>query len=285
MRSKLSKNGVKLETIDKDITEILANWPKTPDSITARIIEGADGQALLQIRLDCGILQMYLDGRPDGEEPFGYQTFLEYLEQKVIRFGDVNKVVSEEELSIFNIWDELDREMTQFYHRRIGLLAVARDAQRESKISIAKQAFHRAARDADYSLRAIEFISNYCESESYIEEHKGFEPFIIWHKTLAVAQIYLLDKKLDESIEYIKGGIKRIEDIYQARGFGKYAKKDPAIAQLKKLERLIRGRYGIKATLQEQLKLAIEREDYEQAAKIRDKLYKRGNIDSFFIPI
>lgn len=265
----------------KDISRILKDWPKDIHSITARIIEADDGMEFLQIRLSCGILQMYLDGRPDGEEICGFQTFLEYLEHEYLRFGDIGKVESiwQEMNYGWSIWDELDREIRQFYHRRLGLLAVGRDSLKASQIALARMAYHRAARDADYNLRAIDFISRYCGNEEYLADHQGYEPFVIWHKVLAMTQLYLIDDNLDEAIEYIKAGVNRIEQLYRSKGLEKYARKDPAMAHLNRLERLIRSRYGIKATLHEQLKLAIEKEDYEQAARIRDILKNRGSIN------
>ena len=37
----------------------------------ARKIVGEDGKEKLQVRLDLGLLQMELNGRPDGERPHG----------------------------------------------------------------------------------------------------------------------------------------------------------------------------------------------------------------------
>ena len=66
-----------------DIAEILSQWPFEPGKINVRLIEGDDGEHKIQVRLDLGILQMELDGRPDGLRPQGYDSLLEYYENRL----------------------------------------------------------------------------------------------------------------------------------------------------------------------------------------------------------
>jgi len=64
----------------RDITAILDDWPFEPGQISARMIQAEDGEPRIQIRLDLGLLQMYTEGRPDGEEPNGFRSLLDYFE-------------------------------------------------------------------------------------------------------------------------------------------------------------------------------------------------------------
>jgi len=50
----------------KDLLPLLKGWDYEPGTINVRKINGMDGQPKLQMRLDLGLLQMELDGRPDG---------------------------------------------------------------------------------------------------------------------------------------------------------------------------------------------------------------------------
>ena len=52
--------------MSKDIAVILNGWDYNPDEVTVRRILGLDGRVKIQMRLDLGILQMEVDGRPDG---------------------------------------------------------------------------------------------------------------------------------------------------------------------------------------------------------------------------
>ena len=51
--------------MSKDITNILAGWDFNPDELQVRIIPGDDGRERIQMRLDLGVLQMELAGRPE----------------------------------------------------------------------------------------------------------------------------------------------------------------------------------------------------------------------------
>ncbi len=49
------------------------------ETVKVRICQGADGREVLQMRLDMGVLQLEMDGRPDGSQPHGYESYLDYL--------------------------------------------------------------------------------------------------------------------------------------------------------------------------------------------------------------
>ena len=68
-----------------DITRILSGWPFEPGQITARRVRGEDGRDLIQLRLDLGLLQMEATGRPDGQRPHGYESLLEYHQDRLER--------------------------------------------------------------------------------------------------------------------------------------------------------------------------------------------------------
>src|SRR6185436_1439734 len=61
----------------KDISHILKGWEYEAGTINVRRITGNDGQPKLQMRLDLGLLQMEMDGRPDGVRPHGCQSLRE----------------------------------------------------------------------------------------------------------------------------------------------------------------------------------------------------------------
>ena len=83
---------------------------------------------------------------------------------------------------------------------------------------------------------------------------------------------------IDDAIEQIKCCKDEIAKVYNDHGLKKWLKYDPSMAELRDLEQEIRSRYGIKATLREQLDRAVQAEDYERAARIRDQLKARGRF-------
>src|SRR6266852_6158024 len=52
-----------------DLNTILKDWPHENRAIKVRKILGLDGRQKLQLRIDLGVLQMELTGRPDGLRP------------------------------------------------------------------------------------------------------------------------------------------------------------------------------------------------------------------------
>src|SRR5438876_6384030 len=67
----------------KDIVPLLKGWDYEPGTINVRKINGLDGRPKLQMRLDLGLLQMELSGRPDGAKPHGHDSLLDYYEEQL----------------------------------------------------------------------------------------------------------------------------------------------------------------------------------------------------------
>ena len=88
------------------------------DAIAARLVCGADGQEFVQLRVDLGILQMYLIGRPDGERCHGLPTAVDLIRHELRR----SRQVAAES------WHALERELQQFQYRRLALAALAEGA-------------------------------------------------------------------------------------------------------------------------------------------------------------
>ena len=96
----------------EDIDDILSEWDYDDEQVVARIIQADDGRKVVQMRLDLGLLQMEMDDRPDGRRPEGFVDYLALLRDQHEQAGEDFKL-SEEECS------EVDRELLQFYHRRV----------------------------------------------------------------------------------------------------------------------------------------------------------------------
>ena len=80
-----------------DLSDLLRDWPYEPGQLQVRKITGSDGREKLQLRLDMGVLQMEMNGRPDGREPHGceseyeYQYYHRYL--ALFQLGDWQSVI------------------------------------------------------------------------------------------------------------------------------------------------------------------------------------------------
>ncbi len=56
---------------------LLQQWPFDADGLGVRLLKGADGRDVLQLRVDLGILQLETSGRPDGLRPEGHASLLD----------------------------------------------------------------------------------------------------------------------------------------------------------------------------------------------------------------
>jgi len=253
--------------MSKDIGPILAEWSTEDATLSARKVVGDDGTELLQLRVDLGVMQMFFDGRPDGEKPFGQPSLLNHL-LRIMRAQSQVKIDGD-------MWVELDREVMQFYHRRRALLVLGARAHSEGSIEEATGYFRRAVRDANHNLQIMDFIKAYSSDEEYVLAHERFRPFVLMHRALAEAQVELLRRDPDEAVERLKAARESIEEYYRQEEQADMARQDPSVLNLRALERQVRKQHGIERTLQEQLAWAVEHEDFEEAAALRDLLRRK----------
>src|SRR5947208_14731973 len=124
---------------DKDITPVLSDWEYEAGTINVRKVSGLDGRPKLQMRLDLGLLQMELTGRPDGDRPFGHESLLEYFEEQLQEHMKHHGT----ELGFALTGDQcqsLREEAVMYYHRYLSLFvledfpAVVRDTARNLRV-------------------------------------------------------------------------------------------------------------------------------------------------------
>ncbi len=63
---------------DIDLTNLLSDWPYEAGNVNVRIVRALDGRQVIQLRVDLGILQLEVEGRPDGLRPEGFDSLLDY---------------------------------------------------------------------------------------------------------------------------------------------------------------------------------------------------------------
>jgi hypothetical protein len=235
---------------DSDIDSVLGDWPFKPGVISARLVRAADGRQVMQMRIELGILQMELAGRPDGERPGGEPTYLDWLRKQAAALR-AEFVLSEEDLG------EIDREFLQFYHRRICCLAL--------------REFGRAVADADHTLALMDFVAAHWPEEEWTLSHERYRPFVLFHRTQAAALAELQSAGPEAAIEEIAAGLERIRRIVASLEADAQFEQDELVAMKESLRREFR----VGRTLGEQLADAVAAEQYERAARLRDEIDRR----------
>jgi hypothetical protein len=235
----------------RDIDTLLKNWKFRPGEVNARLVRARNGREVLQMRIDMGVLQMETDLRPDGLRPHGAETYYDYLVGEVIREGDAFRLSREQ-------CAEADREFIQYYHRRLCWLSL--------------REYRRAAHDADHSLAFMDFVRSHSPDDEWTISHEQYRPFVLFHRVQAAALAALEDDGPESAIAEINDGLGRFRDLFQRYDAPEQYAEDGLVRRLEEMRESVRQRYEVGRTLEEQLAEAVQAENYELAASIRDRL-------------
>ncbi len=248
---RLPKNDASAKQLDK----LLRRWPYEFGEVSARMARGADGRELIQMRIDLGVLQMEVEGRPDGEMPMGAATFYDAL--LTMAFEDGDRFELNPALQV-----EVDREFMQFYHRRIAWLALRQ--------------FDNAVKDAEHTLSLMDFSTAHAPDEEWADQHEQYRPFVLFHRTQALALSRLERAEPAGAVEAIRGGLKSIHEVFARHEIADEFESDELVMKLREMKRSLVDHYDVEPPLSEQLAEAIAREQYERAAHIRDEIARRS---------
>jgi hypothetical protein len=221
---------------------------------------------VIQVRQELGILQMEIEGRPDGTRPHGFRTYLDYLRHRAAeRAAKPSRRERPLELSSEQC-EEIDREITQFYHRRMAWLAL--------------QKYDRMLSDAEHTLVLLDFVARHAKDDEFIASHDRFRGLVLFHRTQARAALALERHRPEEAIDAVRDGAELIRE-HQQEWEGRFETEletpNPALLdQLERIEQEIRRCFEVGLTLREQLDEAVAQEDYERAARLRDAIKARG---------
>ena len=237
--------------ISRDIDPLLKNWEFRPGEVNARLVKTRGGREVLQMRIDMGLVQMATELRPDGSRPHGAETYYDYLVGEVIREGGSFRLTKEQ-------CAEADREFVQFYQRRLCWLSL--------------REYRRAARDADHSLAFMDFVREHSADDEWTLSHEQYRPFVLFHRVQAGALAALQEHGPATAISEINHGLARFRELFERYDAAEQYADDELVKRLEEMRESVRQRYDVGATLDEQLAEAVRAEDYELAAKIRDRI-------------
>jgi hypothetical protein len=250
----------------RDVDDAIQGWAYEPEpgGIIAREVRARDGRTVIQVRVELGVLQMEVGGRPDGTRPHGFVTYLDYLRHRAAGRALAPGTKAPPWAMSREHCVAADREFVQFYHRRVAWLAL--------------QHYDRALADADHTLALMDFVRRHGGDEEYVGSHERFRGLVLFHRTQAAAALALERRKPDEAIDAVRDGIERL-NAHQSQWAAAHEDLDTPnptlVEQLNVLEDEIRKNFAVEKTLREQLDEAVAVEDYERAARLRDQIRNR----------
>ena len=261
--------------MSRDISEILDGWDFEPGDVQVRIVSGDDGRDKIQLRLELGVLQMELEGRPDGKRPEGRESWLDY-------YRDVQQAyeAAHPEAAPFRLdgiaCERLLREGIQYYHRYLSFWHLQR--------------YELCARDTNRNLRLFRFVREHARTEEEKRRFDQWRPYVTMMHTRAVATPLVEIGLLDAALKAIEAGIRGIETFLDD-----YQQADNA-DQCQELTQLRQWRDEVAAEavkrlpprepslppeppdpvdlLRRELASAVAEERYEDAARLRDEIQR-----------
>ena len=251
----------------QDLDHILRDWEYDPQA-NVRRIWGEDGTPKLQVRVDQGafqgIMQMNLDGRPDGKQPYGCEYALDYYRQAqehyLQRHGD-SAGFSLDHAACQELFDEGSR----VYSRYIFLLQL--------------KDYQRVIRDTERNMGLFRFINAHAETEADRMNLERWWPYILRINATARALLVFEEKQYPAALEILAAARAQIEQLSEVQAEEFFVERERSLQALGALtEELSRNRpLSEEELLQQELQEAVAQERFERAAALRDQLRQLRN--------
>jgi hypothetical protein len=238
---------------------VLKGWDYEPGTINVRRINGADGSPKLQMRLDLGLLQMELTGRPDGHRPHGCESLLDYHEHALREHKARNGIELGFHLTAEQC-QELREEAVMYYHRYLSLFVL--------------EDFPGVVRDTARNLRVLDLCGKYAVDDADRLVLEQYRPYITMMNSRAAASMLYKEKQYAEALATVKAGLTSIKRFFARFGHPDAYAHSSEVRVLKSFARDIRRKVPVdpKVRLEQKLQKAVQREDYLEAARLRDEL-------------
>ncbi len=242
-----------------DLSQFLSGWPLDPGRINARRIIGDDERPKLQIRIDLGVLQMEFDGRPDGTRPEGYESVLALQRHRLQQYEHVDAggpgfALSAEECA------DLREEAMQIYHRYVALFSLG-----EVPLVV---------RDTSHILEAHNFCRDYGPRDEPSATLISLTASALAMRARAEAEMAVAAGQPKDALAAIDRGLGELRAHFQDSGRGGDFDSANETLLLRGMREMLVPKLPAsqRAELRERLRAALDAENYELAAILRDEL-------------
>jgi hypothetical protein len=252
--------------MDDDISKVLENWDYRLGRVDARRVKGEGGVEKLQLRIDLGLLQMNAQFRPDGKRPFGHPTLLDHFLIRLERHREKNGGEDDDFSINPDECAKLQQEAIQYHHRSI--------------CNFELEDYEAVERDTEHILELLDFVQDYAVGEDIGQSFQQFRPQTIMMQIRAVGTELIAENNYDDAIKEITDAIEELNQFYTEMGREEMVDSSMEVHSLREWLKDVEAEAIEKKPmtegekLQHKLNKAIEQEDYEAAAKLRDQLAK-----------
>lgn len=247
--------------MSQDISHVLQGWDFDPHELNVRVITSKDGSEKIQMRIDLGMLQMCRDGRPDGQRPFECESLLEFYEQQAAEYGKGYHLTTEAIAELF-------REAWQYNQRYLCCFHLGK--------------YSLVVRDTDRNLRLFYFVRRYSKRKRDQWRFDQYRPYVLMMNTRARVMIALqAGEPRTAVLAEIEKGKRKIEEFLREHNKPVDPSQCYELESLNELAASTESPDSPEADgpessevsrLRTHLQRAIDGEDYEYAALLRDQI-------------
>ena len=229
------------------------------------MVRVSEKREVLQVRTPLGLEQYELDGRPDGVRPHEMESELEFQLQQLEEAKAAGKE-DDFELSPHEC-AELFNEGTLYYFRYIRLFQI--------------KDWDRTIRDTTRNLRVFDLVNKYARREDDQLFLEKWRPYILRVNACAAAMQALEKKQHSDALSIIKSALEKVEALDNMDDETFTFEKERSITALRELSDQIEKERPLSELekLEKQLSRAIDRQEFEHAAKLRDRIKQLKNTE------
>jgi hypothetical protein len=256
----LLASPIHIPRMDFDISNLLEHWEYQPGQVVVRRFKAKDGTEKLQLRVDLGLLQMNAEGRPDGKRPFGYLSLFEYYQARLYKYLAAHEGSDDGFRLKAEDCGKLQLEALQYHHRYICLLQL--------------EDYAGVIRDAERNLAVFDFVEKHAETEELSWALRQFQPQLMMILTRARGSQAIKADDYTLALRLVEEGIEQIRNFYKEGPGAEAAEQSGEVLSLTDWLSEIRAKRPLskRERLERALSDAVNKEDYERAAKVRDEL-------------
>lgn len=246
----------------RDLRTILDGWDFEPGKISVRKIIGADKREKIQARVDMGVMQFEVDGRPDGNRPEGCESLLRYHEQRLLEHQ--REFDNDDDFELGSEQCRRMRHEAYLYHQRYVSLFVLEEYQ-------------AVERDTEITLRLIDLCQQYAAEQHDREALSAYRNYALMMNTRSRALQRMRDEEFEKSLAIVEAGLVSLEQAAESSDAGELPNPVDNSGEVELLTAL---REDVLAhmpadalpKLRQELAAALHDEDYERAAALRDHI-------------
>jgi hypothetical protein len=247
----------------RDLRYILDGWEFEPGKISVRKIIGLDRKEKIQARVDLGLIQFEVAGRPDGQRPHDCESLLEHHQRR--------RTQQKADNGGFRLTPQECRDLRHeayLYHQRYVSLFVLED-------------FEGVIRDTEQTLCVIDLCARHAAGQADREALAVYRNYALMMNARARALLAARGADHESALAIADEAVTRLRRI--AADSADAVREDGApIDNSGEIEMLLALRAELIAAmpadalprLRSELADAVAAEDYELATQLRDQIRK-----------